>query len=108
MAIPHAKSGDVIEVRPLGPALANTKTAALVKSDRLEIIRLVVLANKEIAPHQTKGEVTIQCLEGSVGILVNGVTQVLDAGQLMYLPPGELHAVRGIVDASLLVTILLH
>lgn len=108
MAIPHAQSGAVIDVRPLGPVLANAKTTALVKSDRLEVIRLVVPANKEIAPHQTKGDVTIQCLEGSVGILVNGVTQVLDAGRLMYLPPRELHAVRGIVDASLLVTILLH
>lgn len=108
MAIPHAKSGDVIDVRPLGPDLANTKTAALIKSDRLEVIRLVVPANKEIAPHHTKGEVTIQCLEGSVGILVNGVTQVLDAGTMMYLPSGELHAVQGFEDASLLVTILLH
>jgi quercetin dioxygenase-like cupin family protein len=42
-----------------------------------------------------------------VGILVNGVTQILEAGQLMYLAAGELHAVRGMTDASLLVTILL-
>ena len=107
MAIPHAKSGDVIDLRPLGLALSDTKTATLVKSDAVEVLRLIVPANKDIAPHKTKGEVTIQCLEGSVGVLVNGATQVLDAGQLMYLPPGELHSVRGIVDASLLVTILL-
>lgn len=108
MAIPHAKSGDAIDIGPLGPQFANAKTTALIKNDRLEVIRLVVPANKEIAPHKTKGDVTIQCLEGSVGILVNGVTQVLEAGRLMHLPPGELHGVRGIVDASLLVTILLH
>lgn len=107
MAIPHAKSGNVIDVRPLGPALANTKTTTLVKSGTLEVLRLIVPANKDIAQHQTNGEVTIQCLEGSVGIHVNGLTQVLDAGQLMYLSAGELHAVRGITDASLLVTILL-
>jgi quercetin dioxygenase-like cupin family protein len=107
MAVPHAKSGDLIDVRPLGPALATAKTATLVKSDSLEVIRLVVPATKEIAPHKTKGEVTIHCLEGSVGILVNGVTQILETGQLVYLAAGELHAVRGMTDASLLVTILL-
>jgi quercetin dioxygenase-like cupin family protein len=107
MAMPHAESGDLIDLRPLGPALAVAKTATLVKTDTLEVIRLVVPATKEIAPHKTNGEVTIHCLEGSVGILVNGVTQILDAGQLMYLAAGELHAVRGMTDASLLVTILL-
>jgi hypothetical protein len=42
-----------------------------------------------------------------VGIVVNGITEVLSAGQLLYLSKNELHAVRGIRDASLLVTILL-
>ena len=107
MAMPHAKSGDLIEVRPLGSAFAGAKTVTLVKSDALEVIRLVVPASKDIPPHKTKGEVTIHCLEGSVGILVNGATQILEAGQLMYLAAGELHAVRGVTDASLLVTILL-
>jgi quercetin dioxygenase-like cupin family protein len=107
MAMPHAKSGDVIDVRPLGPTFAAARSVTLVKSDSLEVIRLVVPTTKEIAPHKTKGEVAIHCLEGSVGILVNGVTQILEAGQLMYLAAGELHAVRGMTDASLLVTILL-
>jgi quercetin dioxygenase-like cupin family protein len=107
MAIPHAKSGDLIDVRPLGRALTGAKTVTLIKSDALEVIRLIIAANKDIAPHKTKGEVTIHCLEGSVGILVNGVTQVLEPGQLVYLSGGELHAVRAITDASLLVTILL-
>ena len=108
MAIPHAKSGDVIDVRPPGTLMADSKTATLVKTDTLEVIRLVVLSGKDIAPHKTKGEVTVYCAEGSVGILVNGATQVLDSGQLMYLAPGELHAVHGIANATLLVTILLH
>lgn len=107
MAIPHAKSGDLIDVRPLGPSLTGAKTVTLIKSDALEVIRLVIPADKDIAPHKTKGEVTIHCLEGSAGILVNGVTKVLEPGQLMYLSGGELHAVRAITDASLLVTILL-
>ena len=32
MAIPHAKSGEVIDVRPLGSALAQARTTTLVKT----------------------------------------------------------------------------
>src|SRR5690606_25983286 len=107
MAIPHAQSGEVIDVRPLGPSLATARTTTLVKSATLEVLRLVVTAGKEIPVHEVAGEVLLQCLEGMVGIQVGGDTQVLEAGQLLYLAGHEPHAVRGIQDASLLVTILL-
>ena len=42
MAIPHAQPGEVIDVRPLGPALAGAMTTALVKTESLEVIRLVI------------------------------------------------------------------
>ncbi len=62
MAIPHAQSGDVVDVRPLGPALATARTTTLVKSKTLEILRLVVPAGKEIPTHEVSGEVVLQCL----------------------------------------------
>ena len=107
MGIVHAKPSEAIRVGPLGPALAGAKTTVLVKTESLEVLRLIVPSGKEIASHRTRGEVTIQCLEGEVGIIVNGITEVLLTGQLLYLNKNELHAVRGIRDASLLVTILL-
>jgi quercetin dioxygenase-like cupin family protein len=107
MAIPHARSGEVIDIRPLGPTLAQARTTTLAKTDTLEILRLVVKAGGEIAPHKVAGEITVQCLEGSVGIPVECSTRVLEAGQMMYLTGGEMHAVRGIYDASVLVTILI-
>ena len=107
MAIVHAKPSESFSVAPLGPALAQARTTVLVKTDSLEVLRLIVPAGKEIASHRTRGEVTIQCLEGAVGLVVNGVTEVLSSGRLLYLKKKELHAVRGIRDASLLVTILL-
>ena len=107
MGIMHAKPSEAIRVGPLGAALADTKTTVLVKTDSLEVIRLIVPAGKEIASHRTRGEVTIQCLEGEVGIVVNGITEILSAGELLYLNKNQLHAVRGVRDASLLVTILL-
>jgi len=107
MAIPHAKPGELINIAPLGPELPNATTTTLIKTDALEVIRLVVPADKRIAEHRTRGQVTIQCLEGEVGIVIAGGTTVLSQNEMLYLHEGEMHAVHGIQDASLLVTILL-
>ena len=107
MAIPHAKSGEVIDLRPLGEDLAHAVTNTLVKTDRLEIIRLVVLAGKDIPPHQVAGEITVQCLEGRVAFTVGNSRRDLEAGQLLYLASEEPHSLHGIEDASVLLTILL-
>ena len=49
----------------------------------------------------------MQCLEGRVAFTVQGKTQELVGGELLYLSGNEPHAVKGIEDSSLLVTILL-
>jgi quercetin dioxygenase-like cupin family protein len=108
MAIPHAKSGEVIDVRPLGAALAQAKTNTLVKTETLEVIRLVVPAGKDIPPHQVAGEITVQCLEGRVAFTAGGTTRELTAGQMLHLAGAEPHSLHGVEDASVLVTILLH
>jgi quercetin dioxygenase-like cupin family protein len=79
----------------------------LVKTDKLEVIRLVLPADKEIPHHQVTGEITVQCLEGSVSFIAQGQTKVLEAGQLLFLSGSELHALKGVEDSSVLVTILL-
>ncbi len=108
MALPHAKSGEVIDIRPLGEGLTRSLTTTLVKTDRLEVIRLVVPADKEIPPHQVAGEITVQCLEGRVAFTAGGTTRDLAAGQMLYLAGNVPHSLRGLEDASVLVTILLH
>lgn len=107
MSLPHAKPGEMIDVRPLGPALASAQTRTLVKASQVEVIRLIVPAGKEIGEHRAKGEITVHCLEGRVAFTASGTTHHLDAGHMLYLPTGEPHAVKGLVDASLLLTILL-
>ncbi len=107
MAIPHANPGDVIDIRPLGAALATSKTSTLLKSRNIEVVRLVMTAGKEIAEHKAPGEITAHCLEGKVAFTALGQTHELTAGQMLYLNAGEPHAVRCIDDASCLLTILL-
>jgi quercetin dioxygenase-like cupin family protein len=107
MAIPHATSGEVIDVRPLGAAMAQTKTSTLVKSAAIEVIRLVIPAGKDIPAHQVAGEITVQCLEGRVAFTAGGTTRELSAGQMLHLAGSDSHSLHGVEDASVLVTILL-
>jgi|GEM_PF-2417930 hypothetical protein len=51
------------------------------------------------------GEIIVQCLEGQVAITDSGQTQELHAGELLYLPAGEPHSVKGVEPASLLLSI---
>jgi quercetin dioxygenase-like cupin family protein len=107
MAVPHANSGEVIDLRPLGAALAQARTTTLVKTKTLEIIRLVIPSGKDIPSHQAHGEITVQCLEGRVAFYVGNTRRDLEAGQFLYLSSEEPHSLQGIEDASILLTIFL-
>jgi quercetin dioxygenase-like cupin family protein len=108
MALPHAQPGEVIDVRPLGPALGGTQTSTLVKIPTLEVIRLILLPGKEVCHHhEMTGEVMVHCLEGLITVQINGDSRVLEAGQMLYLSGGQPHSLRGLEDASVLLTILL-
>lgn len=107
MAIPHAKPAEVIDVRPLGAGLKDAQTTTLVKTDCLEVNRLVLPADKEIKQHNVPGEITVQCLEGNVLFSTEESECELTAGKLLYLSGSDDHALRAVEDSSLLVTILL-
>lgn len=107
MAIPHAKPGQIIDVRPLGGELTNSRTTTLVKTHDLEVLRLVIPAGKEIPPHKAPGEISVQCLDGRVAFTGAGTTQELSPGQLLFLSAADPHALKGLEDSSVLVTILL-
>lgn len=107
MAIPHASSGEAIDVQPLGTRLRSEKTVALFKSEHLELMRLVLPAGKSLAAHKVAGEITVQCIEGRIDVTAEGKSHVLCAGQLLYLSANVLHGVVALEDASALITIAL-
>jgi len=107
MAVPHAQPGEVIDVGPLGSDLTGTRTTALLKGERIEVIRLVMPAGKELAEHKAPGEIVVHCLEGAIAFTALGKTEELTAGKLLYLNPGEPHSVRALEDSSFLLTIAL-
>jgi quercetin dioxygenase-like cupin family protein len=107
MAIPHASPGQIVDIHASEGTLPTPKSFALFKSDQLEVMRVVLPAGKAFPPHRVAGEITVQCLEGNIDFSVDGVSQVLRAGQLMHLEAGVMHGLVGIDDASALVTIVL-
>jgi quercetin dioxygenase-like cupin family protein len=107
MALPHARSGQLVDMRPLGTELPNAISRAILKTPNVELMRMVLQAGKSVPEHAVQGEITLFCLEGSIELSAHGTTQRMQAGDLMYLQGGEPHALKAIENASLLVTVLL-
>ena len=107
MALVHAQPLDVINLQPLGAQLPDVKTHSLLKTGKLQLMRLVMATGQSVPEHHVAGEITIHCLEGSVLVRTPGRSTALAAGELMALSAREPHALQAVTDASLLVTILL-
>ncbi|WP_417384892.1 cupin domain-containing protein [Gimesia sp.] len=106
MSPSHAKAGEVLTVCPLGSDLESTKTTTLVKTEDLEIVRLIIKSGNSLPSHSASGVLTVQCLEGYVRFKCMGEDHDLKAGQLIYLPHAETHSVECIESAALLLTIV--
>jgi len=104
MAIDHALPGQCLHLGPLGPALRDAKTTALVKTDRFEAVRLVLLAGSNIPTHAVPGYISLQCIEGAVEVEAMGIT-TLRQGDWMYLDRAQQHGLNSITDSTLLLTI---
>jgi len=108
MALHHAKPGEIVDLRPIGPGLRDAGTAAIVKGDHFEAIRLIVHAGAEIPRHKVSGEITLHCIEGHVELEVDRAPIALKAHQWVYLKGGVPHSVKAIEDSLLLLTIFLN
>jgi quercetin dioxygenase-like cupin family protein len=107
MAIPHAKPGEMFDVRPLSQGLASAGTHTLVKSSAIEVIRLVLPAGKEIPQHIAPGDITLQCLEGRVTLTVASHSLQMTQGSMVHLLSSQPHSLQAEEDSSLLLTIVL-
>ncbi|GGD98726.1 cupin [Tsuneonella deserti] len=107
MALHHAASGEVVDLAPLRDRLQQAHTAALVKTDSFEAIRLVLRAGETLPAHTVSGQFTLFCLEGRIVLDLPDKSLSLDAHQWVFFDSGVTHGVRAIEPSSLLLTILL-
>lgn len=107
MAIHHAQPAEVIDLAPLGEQLRARRTTTLIKTDSLEVTRLVLPAGKWLPEHHVPGEITVLCLEGRVVFGAGDIERELSRGHLLYLDGGRPHHVRAVEDSTLLVSIVL-
>lgn len=107
MALPHARPLDVIDLRPLGAALPESRSTSLLKTRQLQLMRVVLQPGQAMPSHAVAGPITLQCLEGHAVIETPSRSFPLHAGELVMLEGQEPHAVTSADGASLLVSIVL-
>ncbi len=108
MALPHAQPLDIIDLRPLGAELTPTRSHSLLRTDKLQLMRIVLLAGEGLPPHHQAGEVCLLCLEGLTTVSTSAGDRPLQPGHGIVLPAGEPHALKAEQDSSLLAFMLLH
>ena len=107
MALPHAKHMDVINVAPMGAQLEGQVSTSLIKTDRLQLLHLVLAPHQDMPAHHVADECTLHCLEGEVEVVTGAGARKLRAGNLIVLPGKERHSVRARARSALLLTLLL-
>ncbi|MDM0108858.1 cupin domain-containing protein [Variovorax sp. J22R24] len=105
MAIPHASSGQVVDLDVLDAEAS--ETCAVVKDGDIEIMWLVLPGGKQIPSHAVSTSMTLQCVRGRVEVLVDGITKVLAADQVMYIASGLPHGFHALEESRILVTLVL-
>jgi quercetin dioxygenase-like cupin family protein len=108
MALTHFASCSIISLQPLGAGLASAVTSTILKAPQLELIRIVLMAGKEMRVHKVFGEITVQCIEGRMELRTPQTTLLLRPGDLVHLQGNTLHALKALEDASALLTIRLN
>jgi quercetin dioxygenase-like cupin family protein len=107
MALHHAVSGEKIALARGDEDIAFFTSVALVKTEHMELIRLVLPVERPMPEHKVDGEMTLQCLEGEIAVELRGGSVGLKPGEMLYLAGGEPHSIRAVEDSVALMTILL-
>ena len=107
MALPHAQLLDVINVGPYGEELKGQVSTSLIKTERIQLLHLVLAPHQDQPQHHVDDECTIHCLEGQVELVTGAGVRTLRPGSVVVVPAREQHSLRARTEAAVLVTLLL-
>jgi quercetin dioxygenase-like cupin family protein len=97
----------MVPIGPLGDKLADAVSTSLIKTERVQLLHLVLRAHEGQPDHHVDDECTVHCLEGVVEVVTPGGVRQLRPGNLLLLPGKQKHALRARTDCAVLVTLLL-
>lgn len=106
MATHHAQPNEVVDLDTWADDIPEEKTKVVMRTADMEVARLFMPAGKVFKEHSVAGPITVHCTKGAIKFTATGVTQDLNEGQLLYLLPGEPHALEAIADSIILLTIV--
>ena len=72
----------------------------LLSTPDLRVVLFGFAAGQELTEHTSTQQALIQVLSGSCEVTLGGVPRALGSGDLVWMPPGLLHAVKA-TDAAL-------
>lgn len=107
MGLPHCVAGEVMNLVQPKEEFPADKSIALVKTEAIEVIRMVLPKGKEIPTHSVPGEITVQCISGLLSFFVEGEAREMQRADWLYLSANQEHALAAKEDSVLLVTIIL-
>jgi len=110
MATHHANAGDIVDLATWADDLPAEQSKAIAKSRGLELARLVIKAGIDMHKHdycQVDGPIVVHCIVGEIELKTPDSQTRLSAGQLTWLNGGAEHALTGVQDSVVLLTIVL-
>lgn len=102
----HVRPGDPINLQTLREELEVDNTYALVKTDKMEVIRMALHKGKVVEQHSVDSEISVLCLKGEILFQIDTTAEILTEDDWLYLNEGEPFSYSVKEDAILLVTIL--
>ena len=94
-----------IERFPPDDDASGRRAETLVKTDRLRVVLVTLLAGAALHEHTAPGPITIQTLSGRMAVTYDDQQRELGPGQLLALNAGVRHAVRALSAGAFLLTI---
>jgi quercetin dioxygenase-like cupin family protein len=90
---------------PRVPSVGHQNPRVLFSSTECRLVVLDLRSGETMGDHHVRERAVVQVISGRVSIEAAGETVECDAGTLVVFDPGERHALRGLDDARLLLTL---
>ena len=90
---------------PRVPSVGHQNPRVLFSSPECRIVVLDLRRGEEMGDHHVRERAVLEVISGRVSIEASAETVECEAGTLVTFDPGERHALRGLDDARLLLTL---